>query len=60
MCIWLVFFAGMVAWSVLTVMFWMDSTKNINALSIVANLGMALAGLQASLSMRKADKDDRF
>lgn len=60
MTIWIVVLIGMVGWGVLTFMFWMDSVRNINALSIVANVGMAAAGLQASLAMRKADRRDRF
>jgi hypothetical protein len=55
---WLTFLAGMLVWGGLTVVFWMDSTRNINALSIVANIGMAAAGAQAALTMRKADPKD--
>lgn len=57
---WLVFIGIMLVWSVLTVMFWMDNVRNVNALSLVANVGMGFAGLQASLAMRKADRKDRF
>lgn len=56
--LWLAFFALMIAWSLLTVLFWLDSTKNLNVLSVVANLAAAAAGSQAALTMRKADPDD--
>lgn len=56
--VWLTFLAMMMVWGGLTVAFWMDSTRNVNALSIVANLGMAAAGAQAALTMRKADPED--
>lgn len=60
MTVWLVLFAVMLVWGVLTALFWLDSVRNVNALSIVANVGMAGAGIQASLAMRKADDRDRF
>lgn len=60
MIIWLAVLAGMICWGILTAVFWMDSVRNINALSIVANVGMGAAGLQASLAMRKADRKDQF
>lgn len=55
---WLTLLCVMIIWGGLTVVFWMDSTRNINALSIVANIGMAAAGAQAALTMRKADPKD--
>lgn len=57
---WLCFIAFMLMWSVGTVLWWMDSTRNVNALSLVANVGMGVAGMQASLAMRKADDKDHF
>lgn len=56
--VWLTFLGAMMVWGGLTVVFWMDSTRNINALSIVSNIGMAAAGAQAALTMRKADPKD--
>lgn len=56
--VWLVFLGIMIIWGTCTVLFWMDSTKNVNALSVVANIGMAAAGAQAALGMRKADPED--
>lgn len=50
----------MLAWGVLTFLFWMDSVKNLNALSIAANYLACGAGVQATLSMRKADDNDKF
>lgn len=50
----------MLTWGVLTFLFWMDSVKNLNALSIVANWLACGAGVQATLSMRKADSNDKF
>jgi hypothetical protein len=60
MAVWLVFFTVMVAWGVLTALFWLDSVRNVNALSVVANIGTGAAGVQATLAMRKADVRDRF
>lgn len=60
MTIWLVAFILMLTWGVLTFLFWMDSVKNLNALSIVANWLACGAGVQATLSMRKADENDKF
>lgn len=60
MVVWLAFFTGMIVWGGLTFVFWMDSVRNVNALSVVANIGMAGAGVQSSLAMRKADSQDKF
>lgn len=60
MTAWLIFFVAMVFWGILTGLFWMDSVRNVNALSIMANIGMAGAGVQATLAMRKADQNDKF
>jgi hypothetical protein len=48
----------MAAWGACTVLFWMDSVRNLNALSVVAVLLAPAAGFQATLGMRKADPDD--
>lgn len=60
MVFWICVAVVMLVWSVLTAVFWLDSTKNINALSVVANMLASAAGLQASLAMRKADNKDQF
>lgn len=51
----LLFMAG---WAALTVALWMDSVRNLNALSLAAVLLAPAAGFQATLGMRKADPDD--
>lgn len=48
----------MLAWGGMTFVFWFDSVRNLNALSIVANWLACGAGLQATLGMRKTDPDD--
>lgn len=60
MAFWLVVLVIMLTWGILTFLFWMDSVKNLNALSIVANWLACGAGVQATLSMRKADPKDKF
>lgn len=60
MTLWLLVFLGMLIWGVLTFLYWMDSVKNLNALSIAANWLACGAGVQATLSMRKADDNDKF
>jgi hypothetical protein len=54
---WGVVLAAMFVWSALTVVWWMDSVRNLNALSLAA-LILAAGGFQATLAMRKADADD--
>lgn len=58
MWFWLSVIAVAVVWGVLTFAFWMDSVRNLNALSIAALWVAAGAGCQATLSMRKADDRD--
>jgi hypothetical protein len=48
----------MVGWGVATFLFWWDSVRNLNALSIVALWLACGAGFQATLGMRKADPQD--
>lgn len=57
---WMCVLTVMCTWGLMTVLFWADSTRNINYLSVAANILAPLAGLQASLSMRKADDNDKF
>jgi hypothetical protein len=58
------FWAGvltvMLVWATLTVLFWLDSVRNLNALSVAAVLLAPAAGFQATLGMRKADPSDNF
>ena len=49
-----------IAWGLLTVVFWLDSTKNLNLLSVFAAVVAVAGGIQATLAMRKADSDDDF
>jgi len=58
MWFWLAVFAVMLGWGGLTFIYWMDSVRNLNALSIVAVWLACGAGVQSTLSMRKADPED--
>lgn len=55
---WLTVFAVMAVWSAATVAFWLDSVRNVNALSVAAILLAAASGFQATLAMRKSDPRD--
>lgn len=57
---WLVVLMLTALWGVCTFIFWMDSVRNLNALSIAALLLACGAGFQATLGMRKADPGDKF
>lgn len=58
MWLWLTVFTGFVVWGALTVAFWMDSVRNLNALSIATAIVAGAAGIQSTLGMRKADPKD--
>jgi hypothetical protein len=60
MFVWLGIFAVVLIWGVVTALFLMDSTRNLNALSIAALIVACAAGVQTTLTMRKADPDDRL
>lgn len=60
MFFWAAVLAVMAGWGTLTALFWMDSVRNLNALSIAAVLLAPAAGFQATLGMRKADPGDDF
>jgi hypothetical protein len=47
-------------WTVVTVLWFLDSVKNLNLLSLAALDLAVAAGFQATLAMRKADDKDRF
>jgi uncharacterized RDD family membrane protein YckC len=59
MCFWLAVFVASLVWGIVTVLTpLLNSTANLNVLSIVALLVAAGAGFQSTLGMRKADPDD--
>lgn len=60
MRIWAVSLVLVLGWTVMTVLFWLDSVKNLNLLSLVALILACAAGFQSTLGMRKADDDDDF
>lgn len=60
MAFWLVVFVVMLLWGAGTFLWWMDSVANLNALSVVAVWLASMAGVQATLGMRKADPEDEF
>ena len=55
---WLVALAVMSTWGIATFLWWMNSVRNLNALSIAALLLACGGGFQATLSMRKVDPND--
>jgi len=58
MWFWVTILALVLVWGVVTVIWFLDSVKNLNMLSIVALWLAAMAGVQATLGMRKADPKD--
>jgi hypothetical protein len=61
MSFWLAVFAASLVWGVVTVLTpLLNSTANLNVLSIVALLVASGAGFQSTLTMRKSDEDDDF
>lgn len=60
MYVWSIAFVLVLAWCVMTILFWLDSVKNLNLLSLVALILACAAGFQSTLGMRKADKKDDF
>jgi hypothetical protein len=59
---WMWFWAAVLAlnvvWAVVTVIWLLDSVRNLNLLSLEALLLACGAGFQATLGMRKADPQD--
>lgn len=45
-------------WGVATFIWLLDSVRNLNAISVVTFWVSIMAGIQATLGMRKADTDD--
>lgn len=58
MIVWTIVLMIMLVWGFATFVWWMDSVRNLNALSIVAVWLACAAGFQSTLSMRKADPKD--
>ena len=55
---WAVVLAVNVVWAIVTVIWLLDSVRNLNLLSLEALLLACGAGCQATLGMRKADPKD--
>ena len=60
MWVWIVAAVLVLIQSALTVTFWLDSIRAVNTMSVEALVLAVTAGLQATLTMRKADPDDPF
>lgn len=60
MWVWLVVAAGVLVQSVLVLLFWLDSIRAVNTMSVEALILAVTGGLQATLAMRKADPKDSF
>lgn len=58
MWFWVVVLAIMMVWGTCTFLFWSDSVRNLNALSVMALWLACGAGFQSTLGMRKADPED--
>lgn len=58
MILWIIVGAVSVAWGIGTVIWWLDSTRNLNLMSVFTAIIATMAGFQATLSMRKADRKD--
>ena len=60
MWVWVAVAVGVIVQGTLVVMFWLDSVRAVNTMSVEALVLCVLAGLQTTLTMRKADPDDPF
>ncbi len=60
MGVWLTFGAAFAAWAVITVLFLLDSIRNLSLMSVAALIVAVAAGIQTTLTMRKADTEDDF
>ena len=60
MVLWTVAIGLMLLWGIATFLWWMDSVRNLNALSIAALWLACAAGFQSTLGMRKADPEDEY
>ena len=55
---WAITLIVVLVWGIVTVLFFLDSTRNLNLLSVLALWLACGAGFQATLGMRKADPED--
>ncbi len=60
MAVWLFFGAAIAIWAVITVLFLLDSVRNLSLMSVAALVIAVAAGIQTTLTMRKADARDDF
>ncbi len=60
MAVWLTLGGLIAAWAVITVVLLLDSVRNLSLMSVAALLISVAAGIQTTLTMRKADKADDF
>ncbi len=60
MILWLAFGAAFAIWAVVTVLFLLDSVRNLSLMSVAALIVAVAAGVQTTLTMRKADDADDF
>lgn len=60
MVVWLAALAVVTIWDIATALWLMDSVRNVNAMSAAALLLSVAAGVQTTLTMRKADDADDF
>jgi hypothetical protein len=47
-------------WGIATFIWWMDSVRNLNAMTVVGLWLVVVAGFQSTLGMRKADTEDEY
>jgi len=57
---WVATGVAMGLWGLLTCIFWLDSVRNLNIMTVVGLWIATAAGFQATLSMRKADPKDEL
>jgi len=59
---WMYFWTGtgvvMAVWGVATILWLLDSVRNLNVMTVVGLWLVVAAGFQATLAMRKADTED--
>ncbi len=60
MGVWLTLGGLILAWAIATVAFLLDSVRNLSLMSVAALLVAVAAGIQTTLTMRKADSADDF
>lgn len=60
MAVWLALGAAIAVWAVITCLFLLDSVRNLSLMSVAALVVAVAAGIQTTLTMRKADDTDDF